>query len=98
MEQRQTAFYADTHSATMCAFPTFYVSSMFSHLSRRHFMELDLGNVENEKVMRTNFFSLSESVAIYCKVYNKNIFITSLCFKVGSYYTTQADLYSPGWF
>lgn len=63
-----------------CApFPSF----MFPHLSRQHFMELDLGNVENKKVMCTNFFSLSESVAIYCKVYNKNIFITLLCFKVG---------------
>lgn len=44
---------------------TFYVSSTFSRLSRQHFMELSLGNVENEKVMCTIFFSLSESLAIY---------------------------------
>lgn len=61
-------------------------------------MELNLGNVENEKVKHTIFFSLFKTMAIYCKIYSKNIFIILLCFKVGSCYVTQADLYSLDWF
>lgn len=52
-----------------------------------------MGNVENEKVMCTIFSPCLNLWQFIVKFIIRTFFITLLCFKVGSYYTTQADLY-----